>query len=287
MVVDARSRSPLGPWENSPFNPIVHTASPDEKWWSRGHGTVFEAATGQWWMVYHAYERDNRPLGRQTLLEPVEWTAEGWARVPQSVDPAQPMAAPNLPAAPLPPLERSDRFAGSELGMQWQFWGEYDPGRFSFRDRALVLTGKGKSLADCGPLACMAGHASYRVEVDVELEGEAQAGLILFYNPAFYAGLGISADALWAGERGQLRKTKYPNPDRRMLLRIVCDHNDVDFLAGPDAGSLEKVYQSINVSGYTHHTLGGFLSLRPALYCAGKGRAVFRNFRYTPLGKAE
>ena len=40
MAVVARSQSPLGPWENSPHNPLIHTYSADEDWWSVGHGTL-------------------------------------------------------------------------------------------------------------------------------------------------------------------------------------------------------------------------------------------------------
>ena len=55
MVVVARSKSALGPWENSPYNPMVHTYSADEAWWSKGHGTIFDDADGNWYVVYHAY----------------------------------------------------------------------------------------------------------------------------------------------------------------------------------------------------------------------------------------
>ena len=55
MVVTARSKSVLGPWENSPFNPLVHTYSERESWWSRGHGTLIDDVNGNWWVVYHAY----------------------------------------------------------------------------------------------------------------------------------------------------------------------------------------------------------------------------------------
>ena len=44
-------------------------------------------------MVYHAYENGFYTLGRQTLLEPIEWTADGWFRIAGS-DPAQPIAKP-------------------------------------------------------------------------------------------------------------------------------------------------------------------------------------------------
>ena len=45
---------------------------------SVGHGTPFEDATGNWWMVFHGYENGHYNMGRQTLLQPIEWTNDGW-----------------------------------------------------------------------------------------------------------------------------------------------------------------------------------------------------------------
>jgi beta-xylosidase len=80
MIVAARSRTMEGPWENSPYNPIVRTRSASERWWSKGHGTLVEGPRGEWYLVYHAYENGFHTLGRQTLLDPVEWTSDGWFR---------------------------------------------------------------------------------------------------------------------------------------------------------------------------------------------------------------
>jgi beta-xylosidase len=283
MVVEARSRTPLGPWENSPHNPVIRTESRGETWWSRGHGTVFEATSGEWWIVYHAYRNDARALGRHTLMERVEWTADGWLKSKAGQDPSGPIPAPKLPAAPLPPMELSDNFAGPKLGIQWQFWDEYDPGRFQFRDHSLILKGKGTSPADCSPLALIAGDLAYEVTVDVEVEGKAQAGLLLYYNPSTYAGMGIGSGALWQGVRGNLRKTRNETPVNKMTLRIVFDHNEVDFFAGADEKTLGKCANSEDLEGYNHTAFGGYLSLRPALYVCGDGNAVFRNFRYRKL----
>src|SRR3546814_16260770 len=56
MVSAARSRSIHGPWEKCPHNPLVHTKSSAETWWSRGHATLVEGPAGDWWSVYHGYE---------------------------------------------------------------------------------------------------------------------------------------------------------------------------------------------------------------------------------------
>ena len=78
MCVVARSKSALGPWENSPYNPIVHTYSADEVWWSKGHGTLIDDVDGNWYIVYHAYRNGFHTLGRSTIVESVVWTEDGW-----------------------------------------------------------------------------------------------------------------------------------------------------------------------------------------------------------------
>jgi xylan 1,4-beta-xylosidase len=93
MVVVARARSIHGPWENCPHNPIVHTGSRNELWMSRGHATAVVGPRGDWWMLYHGYENGFRTLGRQTLLEPFEWTADGWP-LARGEDAAEPMSKP-------------------------------------------------------------------------------------------------------------------------------------------------------------------------------------------------
>ena len=69
MIISARSKSPFGPWENSPYNPIVRTQSHSETWWSKGHGTLFEDTKGSWWLLFHGYEKGYYNMGRQTLLQ--------------------------------------------------------------------------------------------------------------------------------------------------------------------------------------------------------------------------
>jgi len=85
MAVVARSRTPTGPWENSPLNPLVHTFSPAERWWRQGHGQLVDDADGHWWLLYTGY---NEALGHSkiTLLAPIEWMPDGWPRIPAGFD---------------------------------------------------------------------------------------------------------------------------------------------------------------------------------------------------------
>jgi hypothetical protein len=55
------------------------------------------------------------------------------------------------------------------------------------KDNSLILKAKGTSPEDSNPMAINAGDLAYEVTVDVEVEGKAQAGLLLCYNPTALA----------------------------------------------------------------------------------------------------
>ena len=153
MVVVARSKSALGPWENSPHNPMVHTYSADEAWWSKGHGTLIDDADGNWYVVYHAYRNGFHTLGRSTIIESVEWTEDGW-----------------------PVLTEKDGAKWEQGGLQGDYsylrdvqnpllWSKWQPGYF---DGTLWLT--------------TAVDESYEITATFETTEKNSAGLFLFYN---------------------------------------------------------------------------------------------------------
>jgi xylan 1,4-beta-xylosidase len=286
MIIVARSRSIDGPWENDPGNPIVRTASTKEKWWSRGHATPFEGPDGQWWMIYHGYENGYWTLGRQTLLEPIRWTHDGWPR-PLGGDLSKPIRKPLNLKGQSHGMAFSDDFSTDKLGLQWAF---YDPGpdeRSRLRRSAGVLhmKAKGSSPSDCSPLSFIVGDHAYRIEADVEVRGEADAGLLLFYNRRLYAGLGFSETGLTMQRYGLQRRLGKPSQwQRRARLRLTNDRNILTIHYSLDGGgSWRKFDVQMEVSGYHHNVAYDFLSLRPALYASGTGEALFSRFTYEAL----
>jgi xylan 1,4-beta-xylosidase len=282
MVVEARAKSLDGPWENSPYNPVVHTWSRDEKWWSKGHGSLVEGPNGKWYLVYHAYENGFWTLGRQTLLEPVEWTADGWLKA-AGYDVAKPIPKPGNAAVPHG-MALSDDFRHNKMGVQWAFYqgNEDDAKRYRYDDGALVLKGKGSSPHDCAPLEFIAGDQAYQVDVEAEIDAGAKAGLIVFYDDKLYAGMGFDANGFITHRYGTNRPSSAVLP-RRMHLRLVNDRNIVTMYASTDGKTWSRYGPAIEVSGYNHNVADGFLSLRPALYAAGTGEVRFRDFRYRAL----
>ena len=283
MVVVARSRSINGPWKNCPHNPIVRTVSRDEPWWSRGHATAVEGPGGQWWLIYHGYENGLRTLGRQMLLEPMEWTADGWPRATGG-DLSRPMRKPGKAGgAHGQPLSG---FGADAIGNKLTFWAP----RAGYLDRAtitggaLTLAGQGTGPADASPLLFVAGDRSYDIRVEVELQGAAQAGLLLFYNEKLFCGLGVGTEKLHAWRIGQEERwpAGAPIDTRRLFLRLVNDEEVVTFYHSRDGRTWTKE-RSVEVAGYNHNVADGFLSLRPGLYATDGGKAVFRNLTYHAL----
>ena len=224
MIVSARAKSIEGPWENSPYNPVVRTRSASERWWSKGHGTLVEAPDGRWFIVYHAYENGFYTLGRQTLLEPIEWTADGWFKT-AGFDPARPIPKPA--GAPVPHgMAFSDDFSTDRMGIQWSFYkgSKADRARYRFENGALVLKARGTSPSDASPLSFVTGDHAYEIEVDVDADPGATAGLLLFYSSRLYAGLGFSAknffmhsyglDRPQGKPRGHRPAAAHPHPQR-------------------------------------------------------------------------
>lgn len=293
MVIMARSRSIDGPWENCPHNPLIRTQSPREKWWSRGHATLFEGPNGTWWMFYHGYENGYWTLGRQALLEPVKWAKDGWPQ-PLGGDLSKALKKPANIAAQRHGMALSDDFSADRLGTLWSF---YDPSpdeqlRLTRRDRTLFMKGKGKTPSDCSPLTCIAGDQAYRITVDIETSDQAEGGLLLYYNRRLYAGLGFGPQGLVMHRyglqrpRGAIPGQRDPGggPVRKLAIRLTNQNNILTIhTSADDRQTWRKFDVQMEVSGYHHNVAYDFLSLRPALYAAGEGDVRFRNFTYEAL----
>lgn len=285
MVIAARSRSIHGPWEQAPNNPLLRTQSKDEKWWSRGHATLVEAPDGGWWMVYHGYENGFWTLGRQTLLDPVEWTKDGWLKV-KGGDLSKPLRKPRTKAASPDGTSLSDDFTTNKFGVQWGF---YDPSeaemqRVRFESDALVLKAKGTEPHNSSPLTFITGDRRYRVSVDLEVDPDSRAGLLLFYNRRLYCGLGFDTRRFVMHRYGLERNVRKPaGADRRLQLRITNDEHIVTIHYSVDGNVWTKFDVQMEVSGYHHNVAGDFLSLRPGIYAAGSGEVKVRNVRYEAL----
>jgi len=285
MVIVARSRSVLGPWENSPYNPVARTASRDESWWSRGHATILQAADGSWWMVSHGYENDFRTLGRQALLEPISWTEDGWPTAPaHDLGAALAKPASGEPVAVPAP---DDDFAEPGWGERWVFDNPSarETERAVFGADGLRLQGKGESPADSSALTTWSMDRAYEIEVEVQTRAGAAGGLLLYFNSRLFCGMGWDGqtmDSYAGGLRTHWREPAAPGPV--IQLRLRNDHHVVTGWHRRPGEEWVRHGVRYDTQGYHSATVNDLKSLRPALFATGSGEVVFRSFRYRALG---
>ncbi|SCX81859.1 family 43 glycosylhydrolase [Butyrivibrio sp. INlla14] len=80
-VTVARSRELFGVYEPCPYNPIMRQNDEEAAIQRCGHGDLVETPDGRWFMVYLCGRQIGNGysiLGRETALDPVTWTADGW-----------------------------------------------------------------------------------------------------------------------------------------------------------------------------------------------------------------
>lgn len=203
----ARSRSPWGPFEAYPGNPILtHRHLPDHPLQAIGHADLVDTPDGAWFMVLLGIRPVDRAhhLGRETFLAPVRWV-DGWPVTDATVEPV--MRAPGLPLSlPVPsPAPDTDALPGT--GPEWFGLRSPADGRWVVGERGLVLHGLPATLDDLEPVAFVCRrqqHLDVVVSAVVEFEpvdSNDVAGLALRLSEERHVVLGVTqADGLRAVE---------------------------------------------------------------------------------------
>lgn len=273
MVVSARSRSVKGPWENSPYNPVVHTYSADEQWWSKGHGTLVDDGNGNWWIVYHAYEKDMHTLGRQTLIEPVEWTEDGWFKSDKKR--ASVKSDPVFHAVGL-----SDDFSSAKLGWQWTTWGKYSEQDFVLENKSLYISGKGSSPKDGRLLLLTVPDKSYQIATEINLAEKGAGGLVLFYRETVFAGITSDGESFTIYKNAE-EKEEIPNEfGKHFFLKIINRQNSCMIQVSGDGFEWKTLSENLDVSHMHHNNYKGFYALRAGMVATGETKVQFKNFKY-------
>lgn len=105
-ITVSRSRTLKGNYEPCPYNPIMRQEDPGAGIQRCGHGKPVQTAEGDWYMVYLCGRKLVGPggeaysmLGRETALDPITWTADGWPIVNGLKGPSCLQVKPKIGAA--------------------------------------------------------------------------------------------------------------------------------------------------------------------------------------------
>jgi xylan 1,4-beta-xylosidase len=203
----ARSKRIDGPYEFDPDYPLLTTVNaPDHPLQKAGHGSLVQTQGGEWYLSHICARplpgRRLCPLGRETALQKVEWTADGWLRIAGGGKlPHVRVPAPDLPPHPFPEPPVTDDFDGETFGeMFYTLRIPADESWLSLKERPGFLRLYGQeSLQSWHRQSMVARHLThYRctVETCVEFDPEhfmQMAGLVFYYDESDYFYLRIIA----------------------------------------------------------------------------------------------
>ncbi|MER7837932.1 glycoside hydrolase family 43 protein [Streptomyces sp. NPDC096040] len=306
----ARARSPRGPWEPAPGNPLVShrgTGSPIQ---CTGHADLVRAADGSWWAVLlgtrpRGWFPEFHVLGRETFLAPVEWV-DGWPHMGEIRERATAPAAWH--PVERPPLR--DDFTADALAPHWISPRSRPDGSWSLAERPgwLTLTATGDSLDRPGHtfVGRRQQHPDCRAAALLD-PGPARAGLSVRIDEAHHYDLEVAGGVVSAVARiGPLRQTlaerAVPPGPVTLVIEIRTTRVPPPTAvapgssgttgvrpAGPDAVTLsietpDGVVRLAELDGryLSTEVAGGFTGRVIGMYVT-EHRAAFDWFEYTPI----
>lgn len=201
----ARSRNLLGPYESCPYNPIMRQWDETAAIQCCGHGKPVETPDGRWYMVYlcsRMIDGKYGMLGRETCLDPITWTADGWPLVNQLKGPSVLQRIPVSPEV----LEEGVR---PETGKRilpfpsedtWGIWRTVRgslPDMFGMEEGLFWLKGDGRALSDMACRSILLIHQpAFAFRFGCKICGEKlnlgdEAGITCYYDENSYITFGL------------------------------------------------------------------------------------------------
>lgn len=286
-IVSFRSKSIFGPWESSPYNPISHTWTADEKWWSKGHGTLIDTPEDNWFVVYHAILNGHRYLGRMPLMEPVEWTEDGWFKIADHIKTDLPIPKSKDGVEINRRFELSDDFTSGQLGLQWNLCNMDSRDRISFTAEGLELKAAGTNLHDTLPLLCINQHIKNEVSAELTVEDGAGGGITFYYSAKLSCGIALQDNYLkiynmgknWL--RNQCNLVRYDR--NKVFLKLRNNNGSVSPWYSSDGVHWKKINHCFDITHWNHNVEKGEGWVRPGLFAFGNGKVTFRSFNYEVL----
>ncbi|HTO03964.1 MAG TPA: glycoside hydrolase family 43 protein [Opitutus sp.] len=263
-VTMARSRTLAGPYELHPDTYIMSSRHrPDAPLQRAGHADLVETQSGETYMVYLCgrplHNRGRCTLGRETAIQQMRWSEDGWLRTLDGQGiPTLEAAAPALPPQPIPAANPCENFDAPQLPIDFQWLRSPWPDElFSLTARPghLRLYGR-ETIGSFFKQALVARRQQshcYSASTVVEFEPQhfqQLAGLVCYYNSSKFHYLYVSHDdtvgkhlrvmsALPDSPQGDAFTAPIAIPSGKPVqLRVEVDHERLHFayrIGGDDA----------------------------------------------------
>lgn len=136
-ITVARSRQLFGEYEPSPYNPVLQQHDATALIQRTGHGKLVCTQNGDWWVFYLCSRQNGgqyTTIGRESALDPVHFTPDGWFAVNHGKGPSLENDAPRLPSVVFEEKSRDD-FDMPVLDKRWEFVRNPFDGAWSLTER--------------------------------------------------------------------------------------------------------------------------------------------------------
>lgn len=193
----ARSGTLMGKYEPCPYNPIMRQTDARGAIQRAGHGKPVCTQNGEWYMVYlcgRMIDGAYSMLGRETALDPITWTADGWPIVNSLKGPSVLQKKPDLPGYT---PETNDDFTGGALSPAWMTPREPDSDGIRTAGGKLYIKGSTRPLSEMGARnILLRRQCDFAFTVDAcmtvpdLLEGQ-EAGLTCYYDENTWLTFGL------------------------------------------------------------------------------------------------
>ncbi|MGN7764639.1 glycoside hydrolase family 43 protein [Paenibacillus sp. 22594] len=312
-VTMGRASSVCGPYEKDPMNPIVTSIpgefyerhdpdhlkpkyfNPDSVLQKSGHGSYVETQLGEVYLV-HLCARPFVPelrctLGRETAIQKMKWTADGWLRMEDGTNLAKEFVPESkLPEHPVNEIPAFDDFEAGELGIQY-YAPRIMPESFAdVKSRPGYVRIRGQesrtSLNKASILARKLTSIYTTVTTKMEFLPEVHqhsAGLILYYDNMNYINLrkyysetlgqsALSIIHLENGDKAELVDTRIPVNDVPLYLRLNIRGRKSWFEWSVDGKVYERIGQDFDTTKFSdeYSKYGEFTGSFVGLTCADR-----------------
>lgn len=281
-VTMGRAKEVWGPYEGDPTNPILTSIpgdfyerhdpdhlkpkyfNPESVLQKSGHGSYVETQLGEVYLVHHT-ARPFVPelrctLGRETAIQKMKWTDDGWLRMYDDSNLAKEYVAESkLPEYKVPQIPNFDDFDGEELGIQY-YAPRIAPSSFAdVKARPGFVRIRGQesrcSLNKVSILARKLTSVYAKVTTKMEFKPEVHqhsAGLIMYYDNMNYIYLrkyysetlgqsALSIIHLENGEKTEFLNTRIPVDECPIYLRLNVEGRQSYFEWSYDGEAYNKI----------------------------------------------
>lgn len=295
-ITIARAKSPLGPYEGCPRNPIFTHRHLGRRFpvQCAGHSDLVQDVNGNWYLVMLASRnlQGSSNLGRETFLAKVEWE-DGWPVINAGIGMLEPEMTVPLAEHPLPKRSSEIRFDQPELDPRLIFLRVPNPAHWALHPdqgklRLGPCAGKLSDMGETAYLAIRQNNFDFSFECEMEFSPASPqdaAGLVLFQNERYH----LRFEYAQADGESVLRATMMESGEERLIaaeplcaarltLRIEQRGLKADCFYDTGAG-VKLLAGQIDVSKLCPEHAGGFIGCTAGMYATGKTPAYFSVLR--------